>query len=320
WDIIDSGVNKRHNRYDDEQSEQRIQLDHCSKKCWGCGVCFKFDMGHDLAGTALDKIDCSAPPKAPAWEVSANHPPHDKAQRLRCRFVKDGDLRFISHLDLARLFERALRRAGLPVVFSQGFNPHPAIEFAAPLALGVTSEAELVDIYLADVFDPAEFQRRLNDALPPEGRLHGCWPATLKGPSLMSLVDEATYRVTLADAIETDRWVAFLALGEIPFAKQGKTGTRIVDLRPLIRAATPEDDRTVILKLQAGSRGNAKPEDVMEAMSEFLKQDLLIESIRRLDLVIMESAVTADVEYDTATAFEAEVRQLEDQFGHLLVH
>ncbi len=295
WDVIDSGVNKRHNRYDDEQSERRITLDHCSRKCWGCGVCFKFDTGHDLAGSALPKIDCSAPPPAPDWEISAHHPPHDKVQRLRCRFLKDGDLRFISHLDLMRLFERALRRAALPVAFSQGFNPHPALEFAAPLALGVTSEAELVDIYLGQAVAPATFILRLNLALPEEARIVECQELPIGGPSLMALVDEASYRVRLAGPVPRELWREFTDRQEIPFVKSGKTGSRTVDLRPLIRAVVPEDDRTVRLRLASGSRGNAKPDDVVSAMGEFLGQELRTIAIRRLELLVLDAPALAPV-------------------------
>lgn len=319
WDIIDSGVNKRHNRYDDEQSEQRILMDHCSKKCWGCGVCFKFDMGHELAGTALDKIDCSAPPKAPDWEMSDNHPPHERVQRLRSRFVKDGDLRFISHLDVMRLFQRALRRAALPVVFSQGFNPQPALEFAAPLALGVTSEAELLDVYLGQAVDPLEFMHRLNSALPPEARLTETWQVPIKGSSLMALVDEATYRVRLADPVPAGKWREFGDRAEIPYEKRSKSGKRTIDLRPLIRAILPEDDRTVRLRLQSGSRGNAKPDDVVEALGEYLGQDLLIDSIRRLDLLLLDAPVDRPAA-DACADLEQEARQVEAQFGHLMVH
>ncbi len=315
WDVIDSGVDKRHNKYDDEQSERCITMDHCTRKCWGCGVCFKFDTGHDLAGTALPKIDCSAPPAPPDWEISSHHPPHDKVQRLRCRFIKDGDLRFISHLDLMRLFERALRRAALPVAFSSGFNPHPALEFAAPLALGVTSEAELVDIYLGEAVDPAAFCRRLNSALPDEARILECRELAIGGPSLMALVDEASYRVRLASPVSHDLWREFTARQEIPFVKSGKTGRRTVDLRPLIRAVLLEDDRTVRLRLAAGSRGNAKPDDVISAMGDFLGQDLRSIAIRRLDLLVLDGPTLALVDGGAAAGGHGDEWRGEDASG-----
>ena len=68
-------------------------------------------------------------------------------QRIRIKFNRGEEIKFISHLDITRLWERALRRAGVPLAYSQGFSPHPQLSFAVPLAVGMTSEAELLDIF-----------------------------------------------------------------------------------------------------------------------------------------------------------------------------
>lgn len=290
WDVIDSGITKRHLIRDDKLADERHQNDHCSKKCWGCGVCFRLNVNHDLAGAALDKIDCSAPPRAPRFEISDNHPPHEKVQRVRARFTKMGDVRWISHLDLLRLFERALRRAAIPVAFSQGFNPRPAIEFAAPLALGITSQAELLDVYLGERLELDRFLARLNEALPPEVQLTAAWEVPVKGPSLMALVEEATYKVWLDEGIPASAWQSFLARASIPFEKTSKTGTKTVDLRPLILDIEPESDRVVRIRLKTGSRGNGKPEDVVEALGTFLETEIAALAIVRTDLALADGA------------------------------
>ncbi|MBM3266590.1 MAG: TIGR03960 family B12-binding radical SAM protein [Candidatus Sericytochromatia bacterium] len=323
WDAIDSGITKRHLVRDDKLADELYQNDHCSKKCWGCGVCFRLDVHHDLAGKALDKIDCSAPPRQPDFEIADNHPPREKVQRLRARFTKLGDVRWISHLDVMRLFERALRRAALPVTFSRGFNPRPSVEFAAPLALGITSEAELVDVYLGEALDPADYAARLNAALPPEVQLTAAWEVPVKGPSAMALVEAASYRVVLAEPVPAAAWDAFLARQEIPYVKTAKTGTRTVDLRPLILAVRPEDAVSIRLELKTGSRGNGKPEDVIGALGEFLETDIDVANIHRLGVDLAEAGTEAaaksarrDLEAETTQAAHAHL----ETFEHLMVY
>src|SRR5579862_3363209 len=89
------------------------------------------------------------------------------ARRLRVRFTKGEEVRYISHLDLMRTWERILRRAGIKLAHSQGFNPRPRLVFAAPLSVGVTSDAEIVDVVVEDDGSAAEFVRRLEPALAP---------------------------------------------------------------------------------------------------------------------------------------------------------
>ncbi len=321
WDIIDSGITKRHLERDDKMSDDLHQNDHCSKKCWGCGVCFRLNVDHDLAGKALDKIDCSAPPREASFEIADNHPPHEKVQRVRARFTKLGDVRWISHLDLMRLFERAVRRAAIPVTFSQGFNPRPTIEFGAPLALGITSLTEMLDVYLGTRMELDEYLARLNAALPPEVQLSCAWEVPIKGPSLMALVEQATYKVWLGESIPRAAWESFAARATIEYVKTAKTGTKTIDLRPLILEIRPESDRIVHIRLKTGSRGNGKPEDVVEALGDFLDTDLVVEGVLRTDLVLTDDAAEItrvhalkDLVIEEAQAEAAHM----DKFEHLM--
>ena len=97
-------------------------------------------------------------------------PPRDHVapvQRLRLRYAKRGRLRFASHRDFQRAFERALRRAGVPMAYSAGFSPHPKISYANAAPTGTASEAEYLEIGLAEERDPAELRQRIDEALPP---------------------------------------------------------------------------------------------------------------------------------------------------------
>src|SRR5919106_289807 len=93
------------------------------------------------------------------------HPP--PVQRLRVRYAKRGRARFTSHRDFGRAFERALRRAGVPMAYSSGYSPHPRISYANAAPTGAASEAEYLEIGLADPCDPEKVQAALNAALPP---------------------------------------------------------------------------------------------------------------------------------------------------------
>src|SRR5580765_1377538 len=99
-----------------------------------------------------------------------NQPEQNQApvvQRVRIRYAKRGPLRFTSHRDFARAFERAIRRAGVPIAFSQGFTPHPKISYASAAPTGVASEAEYVEIGLSTAADPAAVRASLDSALSP---------------------------------------------------------------------------------------------------------------------------------------------------------
>src|SRR4030043_377355 len=88
-------------------------------------------------------------------------------QRLRLKFSRGEELKFLSHLELMRLWERAIRRAGLPLAYSEGFTPHPQIALAAPLSVGVTSQAELMDVILSRWMPPQSFTAQIEQQLPP---------------------------------------------------------------------------------------------------------------------------------------------------------
>src|SRR6195952_1818281 len=92
--------------------------------------------------------------------------PTEVVQRLRLRYAKRGRLRFTSHRDVARAFERALRRAAVPMAYSSGFTAHPKISYVGAAPTGVSSEAEYLELGLSKVLAPEEIRQRLNDALP----------------------------------------------------------------------------------------------------------------------------------------------------------
>ncbi|MEJ5198307.1 MAG: TIGR03936 family radical SAM-associated protein, partial [Anaerolineae bacterium] len=117
------------------------------------------------------------------------------AQRMRVTFATDDSVKYVGHLDMARAWERALRRARLPLAYSQGFNPQARLHFAAALPVGFTSEAELVDVFLNEELDPADFLARLGPALPAGIRPIAAQPVPRAWPALQAVVCGARYRV-----------------------------------------------------------------------------------------------------------------------------
>ena len=159
-------------------------------------------------------------------------------QRLRITFSRGEEVKYLSHLDLMRLWERALRRAGIPLAYSQGFSPHPRISIAAPLPIGVTGDAELMDIMLQRKVSPYYFTKVIGEQLPTGVGVVGVAQVALPLPSLQSQVRQAEYRVEL----ETDKSpeaveqaiAFFLDKKELAWQHQRDGELRSYDLRALV--------------------------------------------------------------------------------------
>jgi len=195
-------------------------------------------------------------------------------QRLRVTYRHGPELRFISHLDLIRAVERAVRRAGLPLAYSQGFNPRPRITWAAPLPLGFTGEAEVADFMLNEPLEPAEFLRRLSAQLPAGLTLLSAFEVPRQAPALPAILTQARYRATLPaqrDLEEARRRVtALLASQSIERPRRGKgRGQGVYDLRPRIvslEASLSLAGLELEMTLSAQAQTSGRPEEVLAAL------------------------------------------------------
>ena len=195
-------------------------------------------------------------------------------QRLRIRFSRGEPLKFISHLDIIRLWERAFRRARIAVAYSEGFTPHPRISLAAPLSVGVTSDAELMDIVVVSQVSPHWFTAAVNQQLPAGMEVGEVYPIALEIASLQSQLGFAEYEVD----IETDKGVAdiqaaisdLLSLERLPWQHYRDTGPRRYDLRALIEDLWLADRngkcRTIGMRLRCDNSGSGRPEQVAAAL------------------------------------------------------
>ncbi len=199
--------------------------------------------------------------------------------KVRVKFSKEGAVKFIGHLDVMRYFQKAIRRAGIDVAYSEGFSPHMIMSFAAPLGVGVTSTGEYFDMELKSAVSSRQMEDAFNAQMAegirvlsvreiPQGKAHAA----------MSLVAAADYLVSFREgkapaAGWQDRVRQFLDQKEIVILRKTKRSEKETDIRPWIYQMEVRQD-AIFLQLAAGSVHNLKPELVLEAFAAFLGEEL----------------------------------------------
>lgn len=183
--------------------------------------------------------------------------------RFRVKYAKDGSARFIGHLDLVRIFDRAMRRAGIPVAYSQGFHPHPKISFGPPLPLGMRSSAEYADFSLSTPCPEAG--ALLARSLPEGMQVLSIWPVSEKAESLTQILTLAEYRVICGmDGRTKENITRILEHDHIPVERTSKSGTKEVDIRPGIIEITILPDGSGFTMLLGQEMGkSARPSEVI---------------------------------------------------------
>lgn len=196
-------------------------------------------------------------------------------QKLRIRYAKRGRLRFTSHRDFGRAFERAVRRAGTPIGFSSGYSPHPRISYANASPTGAATEAEYLEIGLTRICDPDEVKAALDDALPPGIDIVDVVVAG-QG-SLAETLEASVWEITLTgvEPAAVDAAVAaFLAADTVEVERMTKKGLRTFDCRAAVlalsaRSAEPVGDNCAILALVVRhGTPSVRPDDVLAGLRE----------------------------------------------------
>ena len=195
--------------------------------------------------------------------------------RLRITFAKQGALRYTGHLDLHKLWERAARRALLPLAYSQVFHPQPKMNMAAALPLGFSSRCEVMDMRLEHDISLQDLPTRLNGTLPSGLQVVDVQQVDERAPALQTQVVSSEYEVTLTEAVdrsELDRKIeSVMESKAIPRERRGK----IYDLRPLIEelSATPTpvlegegQGVRVFMRLMAREGATGRPEEVLDVL------------------------------------------------------
>ena len=214
--------------------------------------------------------------------------------KTRMRFTKTGSVRFIGHLDLMRFFQKAIRRAGLNVAYSQGYSPHQLMSFAAPLGVGATTDGDYIDVeFVSGEAEPDEIMRRLNDALTDEVFITEIERMPEGFKNSMSMLECSAYMVTAKndDSFPVDykkRFEEFLSQDSIIITKKTKKSEKEIDLKPAILFHAFEMEEfekmigeklpklhpvytgdSIFLKLPTSSENTVKPEQVIDTFFGF---------------------------------------------------
>ena len=238
---------------------------------------------------------------------------------IRVKFARGEEVKFISHLDIMRTFERAIRRSCIPISYSMGFNPQPQIAFGLPLAVGVTSEAEYADFRLKEYIEIKSFIESLNKELPSGLEI---LDALLKdnNENIMATVCMASYTISVYTYLNMGindikkEISTFQKEKNIIIAKEGKKRTRDIDIKPMIYKLGIEECKADIYKvekydckehnpkqhaiddchktykisalLSAGGTANLRPELLVVALNMYMKTGFEIKNIHRIGLFV----------------------------------
>ncbi|HHT50143.1 MAG TPA: DUF2344 domain-containing protein [Eubacteriaceae bacterium] len=195
----------------------------------------------------------------------------------RIKFSKGEEVKYISHLDLQRAFQRALRRAEIDIAYSKGFNPHPKVSFATALSVGMTSDGEYVDVELNNWQNGKELTKKLNGVLAKGIKILDCVVSDERQPSLMSTIKMGLYQISIHTKDKkytlgiNSRIKEFLSQDKIIEERINKRGKKTKrDIKPLIKSIIllNIEDNIISLEMQlaTGSQNNVKPEIVIKKL------------------------------------------------------
>jgi radical SAM-linked protein len=186
--------------------------------------------------------------------------------RIRITFVKQGALRYTGHLDLHKLWERAARRAELPLAYSQGFHPQPKMNMAAALPLGFSSRCEMLDMKLEQDIPLEDLATRLNQTLPSGLQVVEIQQVDERAPALQTQVASAEYEVTLTEPLDRSalqrKIDSVIESDSLPRERRGKT----YDLRPLVETLSIPDNDKIFMRLAAREGATGRPEEVLDVL------------------------------------------------------
>jgi radical SAM family uncharacterized protein/radical SAM-linked protein len=288
WDHIDTGIDKKWLQEDLKRALAASIVDDCSfAACSQCGVCGT-DLGHNIV---------ISPPPLPA--SAGNFQPNtNKVQRLRVWFGKQGNMALVGHLDLMRLFDRVLRRAGLPIAFSGGFHPSPRISVASALTLGATSSGEVVDFELTQAIAPELFRAQLQAELPADMPIYQVATIDLKTPAANQLMEAADYLITVTtektviDAV-WQSWIgSIMDTEELWWEKTTKSGKKqTINLRSQLHELelVATDTNTVEIRYVGSCRHDGtvlRPEQVVFMLELVAGEKFQLLHIHRNQLIL----------------------------------
>lgn len=206
--------------------------------------------------------------------------------KIRVRFSKQGQMKFIGHLDMVRYFQKVMRRGEIDVAYSEGFSPHQKMSFAAPLSVGVLSKGEYFDMEVNSTLSTKEAIERINKQNVEGVKVLSYKLLPDNAKNAMAVMSAADYFV-YTDIFTDDDITGFINQDSINVIKKTKKSEKEVDIKPLIYSIKKEDNG-IFIKLAQGSAQNLKPELVVTALENFTQKSDTSYIYERLDMYCTE--------------------------------
>ena len=290
WEHINYGVSRKYLLRERVRALEEKNTPDCRQKgCRGCGV----HRDH----RPVEPESRKSPPKPQETEPGICYGrkkkpairgrPQMARTRMRVQYAKERPLRFLSHLDMVRLVERTIRRAGLPIQYSEGFHPHPRIAFGPPLALGLTSRAEYMDVQFAKPL-VGDLGFRMRRAMTPGFRVISTRAIFRKTEALSAAINMVDYRADLSRTRQVsgleEALREMLGSERLMIHRSTPKETRIIDVRDrLVDLGLERTDETLFLsmRLRTGPQGHIRPHEVLELALRLPREDVLIVPVER---------------------------------------
>ena len=280
WEFIDTGVSKKFLLKELGRAIECAYTPDCRERCSGCGLkCVKEGEGMGISHVSGMNPQAGQPPARPA--------PSLPTARVRIGYTKLGPLAMLSHTELMTVFFRAISRAGLPIAFSEGFNPHPKLSFGPALATGIESEAETLDMELSYAIDLKNAILALNTALPGGIRVTQARVLQPKEPAAGAGIKRFVYEAYVPEGFSGDLGRAveeFVASGSAVVTRVSDKGSKVLDVRPMVSAMTPLEGGRVGFTLVEHEGRSAKPFEVMQALFGLSPSEARAARIKRVGM------------------------------------
>jgi radical SAM-linked protein len=254
WDLIDNRVSRSYLEMEWANACKQKVIEDCRQGgCNQCGAC-------DFETTELKLHHGFAEDSEPACEPL--NPPGVLYQELCVSYSKTEQARYFGHLEMVNIFLRALRRAGIPLKYSQGFHPKPKISFDDPLPIGIESQHERFFMSVPEAVEPDAVTGLLNSHLPEGLRIHECLPAT---PAAKRKPSETTYRVFLnTGRLDQERLLSFRNRSEFPISLSSRKGKlKKIDLKDMVKRLDILDNQRLEVSLSTGTGATLRPAQIL---------------------------------------------------------
>ena len=283
WDHLDCGVDREFLMQEYHNALERVYTPDCrTEGCQKCGLCdFKtiFPVVHSVKKVTSEEKNLLP-------EDGRKVDEHERVFHSRVHYTRLGDSRFFSHLEILQLIFRALTRAGVPVLYSQGYNPSPRISFSPALPVGMESEIEFFDMALPRLLsNPDEVAKLLDKELPPGIRVTGIDAKPDKEPEAL-LVD---YAITLVNPLTDEQQsniTNFLAQESHVIVRVRKRKRRELDIRPMLFSLETDGTAMAMKLINVQGEAGISPKDILKEAACLSEEDVFLSRIKKIAVTI----------------------------------